>query len=468
MKKSVFFLMSILILMVLFQFTSCNILTETEQTQPESSNEKSIDQVANNFFNDNPDLKNQSGLIIENTKSFFDLNAGTPEFDGKSPLSIQAIYAHGIEGPAYYELWLTENGTDPKGWILMSATNKDFPIAAFSHNGIPYSKSLIDNSSNKSLGDNKIYRFGVSYYAMENETGQKVAEFGDMPTRISTGTQISNSGQGDSAKGINSSQFAEEAVEPVEGIDYKSIEDYESLKQYYTEYYYTASRANTAEKLNSVMKNIGNNAVARDQYIYRWVSGPQCLYTQIPANTSANWTSCWSGCNNNAWTSLYGWWDKNMGKSRLIPTTTTGETCPTYRNTTARRNVVDPVQMYFRSVCSTYCSGGGGWTYWSNAWKGYQYTTAKSYGYSYSYQWCNSAGDKVNLANVLTDCIANNYRPAHVGANSHFYVAYGWAQWDTNTKWTWVYCYPGWSENHNDDVWISWYDINSSTRVFVY
>lgn len=165
---------------------------------------------------------------------------------------------------------------------------------------------------------------------------------------------------------------------------------------------------------------------------------------------------------------MFGWWDINQGKTNLIATTSTGEGCPTTRNNMQRRDVVDPVQMWFRGHCDTYCSSGGGWTKWSKAWKGYEWADNEGYGWSYWYQWCNNPGCDVDLADILVDCIGNNLRPAHIGANSHFYVGTGFAQWSTNTDWTWVYCYPGWSTNHNDDIWIYWRDLNASTKVFVY
>jgi hypothetical protein len=124
--------------------------------------------------------------------------------------------------------------------------------------------------------------------------------------------------------------------------------------------------------------------------------------------------------------------------------------------------------MYIRSVSYTYCGSGTGWTKWSDTWRGSQYAPYKGYGYLYQYYWCNSAGCNVTLANILTDGVANNYRPVYIGANSHAYVGYGWAQWSGNTDWTLAYCYPGWSENNNDDVWIWWHDFNAAVKMFVY
>lgn len=124
--------------------------------------------------------------------------------------------------------------------------------------------------------------------------------------------------------------------------------------------------------------------------------------------------------------------------------------------------------MWLRNVSGTYCGDGTGWTHWADAYKGYQYAGNKGYGYDTSWQWCIITGCNIKLADLVTDGIANNYTPVHVGANSHFYVGWGWAQYDTDTDLTWVYSYPGWQENHNDDVWIWWHDLNTSTRHLVY
>jgi hypothetical protein len=259
-------------------------------------------------------------------------------------------------------------------------------------------------------------------------------------------------------------------------VDYIPILGYQDLVTHFPRSYFTTQRADLAADMRQrIFPDEGHGEAYDDgvtaAYIYRWIYNyyNQALYTQIAPLYRYNWANCWSGCNNNAWASLYGWWDKNMGKGNLIATTSGGETCPTFRNTTAREDVVDPVQMALSAMCGTYCGGDGtGWTYWYHAHRGFQFAWQRGYGYSYWYQWCMTGGCHVNLASILVDCIGNNYRPAHVGANSHFYVGTGLCQWDTNTDWTWVYAYPGWKENNADDVWIWWHDLNTVTRVFVY
>lgn len=449
-------------------FFSCekNIQSSEEvRTAAESINAdlkaQPIDELSAEFFSENPALTDNSELLKEYMNEFLEINASSENFAGKEPCKIVPIYAYGVEGVAYYEIWFTADGTTPEGWVLISATDKDYPIVNFSHDGQPYSQQAYSKSAKKGSVD-KVYRFGVSYFTAEDASGELVAEQGEMPKYLLTETPVSFDGEGNSEE---PELKKDDNVQLVEGVHYVSILDYEDLKNEFGKLYYTQSRQEQASKIKRSIQD--KSRLKAGEYIYKYVPGASCYYTQIPANTSSNNKNCWSGCNNNAWASLYGWWDKNQSKSRLIPTATNGETCPTYRNTSARRAVVDPVQMYCASVCETYCNDGGGWTYWSKAYLGYKYAQSKGYGYSYKYRWCNNDGCHVELADILTECVGNNRKPAHIGANSHFYVALGYAQWSTNTDWTWAYCYPGWSEDNSDNVWISWHDFNSTVRMYV-
>lgn len=459
-----------LMLVILFSFVGC---APEEKPQEEV---KQIEYYCKEFFAKNKEIKDDSDLIIRRTKEFMAINSGTKEFSAKKPFKIFPIYAYGIEGVAYYEIWLTKDGKIPEGWLLLSATEKDYPLVNFSHEGTPYSQKVLIKADELGVDvrlSDRIYRFGVSYFTLENQEGKLLADYGSMPHWLPTDVELSGGGKGDSKTRLFEIESPD--LEPIKDIHFKPIENYDSLRIYFPKSYFTAKRAKQAQEMQRrIFPKQGHGEAYRKvhnpHYIYRWIEDyyNQCLYTQILANSGYNWPGCKSGCNNNAWTSLYGWWDKNMGKTNLIPTTSTGEGCPTYRNTRERRVVVDPVQMWFRGICRTYCGGNTGWTKWSKAWYGYKWTQYQGYGYSYWYRWSNSDGGHVDLANILVDCIGNNLRPAHVGANSHFWVGTGLAQWTTETDWTWVYCYPGWKQNHDDDVWIWWHDLNSSTKVFVY
>lgn len=417
----------------------------------------SIEELSDIYFDTKSEEADNSPKLVEYVNTFYNTLGSNEHFSNKQPCRIQPIYAHGVDGVAYYEIWFTEDDKAVEGWLLISATDKDHPIVNFSM-GTPYSSRLSDVTD----ASTKIYRFGVSYFTAEKDD-QKIGEYGVMPTFVTArNSTLSGSGEVNTLTGLERHSGAEE---PLEGRDFYAIEDYESLKQIFPTNYYTTQREQDAKEMTGMLKE---QVISRDPYSYRWVSGSKTYFTQIAANTSSNNTNCWSGCNNNAWTNVYGWWDRNKGKSNLIPTTYYGETSPLYRNTWARQAVVDPVQMSIYDYCDTYCSNGGGWTYWSKMHRGYQYASSKGYGYNYQYQWCNSKGCNVNLANIATEGIANRYEEIVIGANSHMYVGYGWAQQPSNTNATWAYCYPGWSTNNSDNVWIWWKNFNATTRITVY
>lgn len=476
--KKITFLSTLLFAAILFhscqrksEFTENVPATQTTESSLLGGQATTIEALCDQYFKTHKEEAAHAEKIISVTNEFFAINQQAKEFRDKKPARIQPIYAYGIDGVAYYEIWFTEDNKNPKGWILISATDKDYPLVNFSQ-GIPYSSHML-NEFNQ---NNKIYRFGVSYYAME-KNGQKIAEYGKMPSYIpNAGARELEGGGAEDSRNPNKGAKRIE-TEPKEGIDYSVITSYESLKQLYAKNYYSNKRGAAAQDMNRRLfpatghgeaVRTGANLKTTGEYQYRWVPGSSAYYTQIEGSTGYNYFPCWSGCSNNAWASIYGWWDANRGKSALIPTTSTGEASPLYRNTTARRNVVDPAQMYIRSLSGTYCSDGAGATSVSNVYKGVFYAPYKGYGYYYSYQWCSSGGCNVNLANIVTDGIANNYNPVHIGANSHAYVGLGWAQWSDHTDWTLAYCYPGWREDDNDNVWIWWRDMVTATRLSVY
>lgn len=421
---------------------------------------QAIEALSEEYFRKHSDEKENEGQLITVTKDFLAYNQGTEEFGRKKPCRIQPIYAYGVEGVAYYEVWFTEDDNTVKGWMLVSATEKDLPLLNFS-NGIPYSSRLLEGAQE---GD-KVYRFGVSYFVLERN-GNKVSEYGQIPDAYAK----SESGGGGKGKNGNIAVDGDDS-NLRRADDYYEITDYESLKSVFAKVYFTEDRASEAQNMRMEIrsrKEIAANARIADAFNYAWVNGPFCYYTQIPPRTGHNTFACYSGCNNNAWASLYGWWDLNRGKANLIPTTSDGEASPQYRNTAARKNSIDPVIMRLRHLSGTYCKKDEGMTKWSNMHRGYFYADEHGYNSDVWWRWCDKDGCHVWLADIVTDGIANNGTPVIIGANSHMYVGYGWAQLPTDTRSTWAYCYPAWQENHNDDVWIHWKDFNATTRIFLY
>ena len=425
---------------------------------------QSIENLISAYVQTHKDEKLDVARMTTVYYKFMEIMGSNERFKDKKPCRIQPIYAYGVPGVAYHEIWFAgKDKTTAEGWVLLSATAQDYPVVNFSQ-GTPYSLNLLSKASNAG----KIYRFGVSYYALE-ENGRKTAEHGSMPKVINNdASEKSEGGAGDSKDPSIGSKNG--TIQLQEGSDFFTIKSYEELTKLFPKYYFSEKRKRTAREMDDKFfaDNSLNKISTRAAYQYRYISGDHGYFTQIPAYTGYNPFACWSGCNNNAWANIYAWWDRNMSKGYLIPTTATGETSPIYRNTYYRQVSADPVQMSCRALANTYCGDGTGWTLWSDTWKGALYTGKIGYAYTYYYQWCNSGGCDVNLANIATDGIANNYRPVYIGANSHAYLGYGWAQWDTNTDWTWAYCYPGWAENNSDDVWVFWHDWHASVKLFIH
>jgi hypothetical protein len=420
---------------------------------------QSIETVVSNYQQAYPKEGLDTVKITAVLTKFMEMMHFNERFGNKKPCHIQPIYAYGVTGIAYHEVWFADADKKLAGWVLLSQTDKDYPVVNFSH-GIPYSAKLVGNSKTT----DKVFRFGVSYYVLE-QNGEKVAENGQMPSFVMNAavnkSETSKGNSADTTIGQNKS-----TIQLQEGIDFFTIYSYEILKKRFPESYFTENRQKVAHRISEQFFS-GNKKLRRDAYNYRWISGDFGHYTQILPYTGYNPYSCYSGCTNNAWANLYAWWDKNRAKDNLIPTTYDGETSPIYRNTIYRRASVDPVQMSCRAFSGTYCDGNQGATLFSDSWKAYQYAPSIGYGYDYWYQWSTQAGGAVNLANILVDGLGNNYTPVKIGANAHAYLAYGYAQWDTNTDLTWAYCYPGWRTDDSQDVWILWHDFNNSVRMYV-
>lgn len=452
----------ILFLSIGILFNACQ-QKELEQLNPETvitNNLKgmSIEELSDIYFGENPDELSNKENLIGYVNLFYATLGSNEHFSNKKPCFIQPIYAYGIDGVAYYEIWFTEDDKTTKGWLLISTTDKDYPIVNFSM-GIPYSYELLDSDPST-----KVYRFGVTYFTAEKE-GQKIGEYGAMPTTfVNPNTALSGGSEVNTLTGYEQHSGTDD--EPIEGRDFYTIDSYESLKQVFPTNYYTEQRKSNAKEMQTMLEE---QAFSRDPYEYHWVGGAKAYFTQIPKNTSPNNYNCASGCNNNAWANVYAWWDRNKGKSNLIPTTSTGETSPLRRDTPQRQAVVDPVQMSVRSHCKTSCSGGDGLTLWRRMNRGYRYAPSKGYGYNYAAQWCELwDGCDSDLANIIVEGIANRREPVVVGAKHHIYVGIGLAQQPNNTNATWAYCYPGWRENDTQNVWIHWKDFDATTRITIY
>ncbi len=88
--------------------------------------------------------------------------------------------------PAYIELRLIGNGVGgslaERGYIIVSLTQGDFPIAEFATAGSPKTDLILREAATGVV--KKFMRFSPVYIAGENEAGAKVAELGTLPLKI--------------------------------------------------------------------------------------------------------------------------------------------------------------------------------------------------------------------------------------------------------------------------------------------
>jgi hypothetical protein len=142
MKRLPFWGMLLLVAAVMFscnkeeRFRESTTALNVNKDSSLGGKSSTIEALCNEYFKTHKDEAANAQKIIAVTKEFFVINQQTKEFKNKKPFHIQPIYAYGIDGVAYYEIWFTEDRKTPKGWILISATDKDYPLVNFSQ-GIP-------------------------------------------------------------------------------------------------------------------------------------------------------------------------------------------------------------------------------------------------------------------------------------------------------------------------------------------
>ncbi len=389
--------------------------------------------------------------------------------EGARPVRYEPVFVYGVNGPAYFEAALAHADGAERGWILVGFVDGELPIAAFSHTGTPPTKSL----KSKAGKNGRVFRFGPGFYSLDDEGGRPVATLGTMPAVLPS-VDETRGGRGDGDE-------IDAGPAPVAAGAADVVRDYDDLKGRFAARYFNQRRkaqAATQEKSLGGGGNAGGDygyggyysAGAPGAYSYWWAQRYWDVpyYTQIPAWENYNQKPCWSGCQNNAWLNVFGWWDRG-GKAGLIPQSLGGEGVPENRwSSWGSLDAVDPAQMMLATLSNTYCNSGGGWTLWSDAWRGTNYPPAKGYGRSYWYRWCNIPGCSNELRDIPFHAIATLGEPLHVGASSHFWVAYGLARVGTDANTTWVYTYPGWNTDDRDNVWLWWGDLTTATQVSVY
>jgi hypothetical protein len=120
MKKIAYWCMLLFIAAIIF---SCNKDEDLKEDPPQQqANETTvlggkattIEALCDQYFQTHKEEAAHAEKIISVTNEFFAINKQTEEFKNKKPVRLQPIYAYGIDGVAYYEVWFTEDNRTPK------------------------------------------------------------------------------------------------------------------------------------------------------------------------------------------------------------------------------------------------------------------------------------------------------------------------------------------------------------------
>lgn len=124
------------------------------------------------------------------------------------------FYRPDIEGPAYYEFQV-----EPTGFIIASATDKDFPIPHWSSTDEPISSQLAREAEKSGKSAEKYYKLDSLSYAVEGANGDLAGSVGDMPSRIT--------GMDPAWLKVENFQNNEALVPALEGVTDDNIQDVE-------------------------------------------------------------------------------------------------------------------------------------------------------------------------------------------------------------------------------------------------
>lgn len=418
-----------------------------------------------------------SSTVLQNTELFLKMTAHTEAFTNKKPLRVVPLYSHDIEDAAYYEIWFTEDGTSPSGWVTISVTNDDLPFLSFSLNGKPYSQRVLSQLEQQEEGvksGQRIYRYNAGYYSCEDAWGNKLADYGTMPGKLpllSKGVvqfQMEEGMQEDLSGRLRVPERRDLAARPVESLHFRRIDTYDDLKLHSaSKSCQTLQRKSRVEGIRQQFSSAEVETKALPAMAgseTRQVTGTKTYHTQIAERTGYNLWPGKSGCNNNAWLNIYCWWEINQGKTNLIPNLGAAS-CPTNRDTPAARDIVDPIQIWLGTRCGT--DAGGNTEFW-DAWQGIWWAITRGYipTWQTQYSWPEPGGG--NIKSILYSYLWNNKLPVHVGYGNHFGVGVGIMRLGSGQPiTTWVELYPGWQTNDNDNFWLWYGDINSVTGIQV-
>ncbi|MBX3011016.1 MAG: hypothetical protein KF832_05890 [Caldilineaceae bacterium] len=203
-------------------------------------------------------------------------------------------------------------------------------------------------------------------------------------------------------------------------------------------------------------------------WTYWWAGShnDQRLYDQIAANSFNNNFPCWSGCGATAWAMLFGWADHQAALNNPVWRHRNG----IYRqnggygaDADAPRTMdagIRNMTMEIRGYIGTYCNNGGGWTQSSTMGRASTYLNGRSGATTrslYANGWWIFGTSEEQVRDRAISAIQSG-RPVIIGRDSHFPLAYGYAQQTKRSCFLffcstdynrWFYVNQGWGGSSN-------------------
>ncbi len=406
----------------------------------------------------------ETWIVKDHLRAFGEL----PGFSEAVIVASQPIFSWDGRTVAYYEVKLQTAAGSDVGYVMVSATEEDFPVVEFSHTGVTHFEEF-----RKTVQEPfRMIRYGAGYLVAEDDRGGLLAEIGFRPQIL--------------PEEVRKELLAieeEEAIMSV-GMPIKELPkepetrptEFSRVLQAEVSYAVWKTRVDPSmfvrgepEEIKSEWEDL-RARYRQETSLWQWntayASSNQCRYLvqrlptrdsmprylQIPANTSPNTTSCASGCGPTAWMNIYGWHHLNGWSSRI-------ELYGARYNTLQ----IDYLTMGIRSRIKTSRLACNGFTWHYNMKYGLHYArdtwNVQPY---YWWRWSLRPSKRNWIYSVARDMMRSE-RPFIVGYFSdwHYAIGFGTAEctrcgWDRHA---WLRIYPAWRTDNRDDKWIRKSDI---------
>jgi hypothetical protein len=192
--------------------------------------------------------------------------------------SAYAFFRPDLPNVAYYEFPVRNSHTRaPAGFIIVSTGPHDYPVTQWSTTGKSNAEKLEQKAAKLGKRGSRYYVLDVISFAVEDQQGRLIDQLGDYHVRSSDWSTLKR-------------EFAAKHAKAIKHLRTKVAPDWKQ-----------------ATRSGGQALSLGSCGLWK--YYSAGSTADQRFYSQIPAHTAPNTSSCWSGCGPTAWGMLFGWAD---------------------------------------------------------------------------------------------------------------------------------------------------------------